>query len=246
MGALRPDPADAWASANGGAAARATPGALPATPTPRVAARAILTVRAPSTPTRTVAAGACLRRRDGAHQRLWRQHLRSVWGRSDAHLCLGGDRLSPAWLRRLLRLSRVSPAGRGAVLFGVGLLRLRSRCRCRGWRDRRRLRAASAAARPPVYAPPAAPVAYAALPPVASTDPSLTNTNVGARGLPPPMAPTASTTAWCPRRDRGTSIPAGRSSRSWRACRQLISAILARAASSRLTRATAASPPLVA
>ena len=57
--------------------------------------------------------------------------------RCDAHLCLGSDGLSPARLRWVLRVSSLSPAGRGAVLLGNGLLRLRGRCRCDSWCNRR-------------------------------------------------------------------------------------------------------------
>lgn len=120
---LRPDPANAWASANrwGGS-----------------------TTHTWGSTSHTNAWGGSSSHTYGEGtehtNRYGGRTLRSVWGRSGAHLCLGSDRLSPAWLRRLLRLSRVSPAGRGAILFSVGLLRLRSRCRCRGWRDCRRCR----------------------------------------------------------------------------------------------------------
>ena len=75
--------------------------------------------------------------------------LRGVRGRSDPHLCLWGECLSPAWLRwiwvwrlppawlRWIRLWRLPPAGRGTILLGVGMLWLRGGRGCGCRRNRR-------------------------------------------------------------------------------------------------------------
>ena len=103
---------------------RSTPMAwAPSTPTPGAAARRMPGAGAPSTPTPG-----------------W-PTLRRVWTGCRAHLRIRGNGLPPAGLRirrlRLRRLCSLSPAGRGAVLFGRWLLRLCRRggchCRCRGW-----------------------------------------------------------------------------------------------------------------
>ena len=116
-------------------------------------------------------------------------------------------RVSP---RYAIRLPRVSPAGRGAVLFGVGLLRLRGGCGRHRRRNRRGggcLRNTANASSSGFAAGSAAGYAmgvnYATLPTGCAYQPGLNSTFVGEIGFAPHMAPTGSTTLSYLRRDAG-------------------------------------------
>ena len=180
----------------------------PATPTPTVAARAILTARAPSTPMPTVEAAS-------THTEAARSTRTPTAAARMARMAKGRRIPIPPGRRPITR-----PVPR--PMQDIPPITRRSRCRITRhlvvtaarrrpapcWRDRGVAVGAAAAKRPTAgcSAAPRAGLPMRLCLPAASTGSFLTNTNVAARGSPPPMARTASTIASFPRRRPAASL----------------------------------------